>query len=103
MGSSWPLQKVQPLGGKFQLMILISPRNGSDIFSFLLAAGRKSPLLPRFCLISPCNYTCEGKIPNSERIKLTTRNGTMLSCGCDPPEGSIASVDMAFVGAVPET
>src|SRR5205085_7753433 len=27
MGNNWPLQKVQPLGGKFQLMIFISPRN----------------------------------------------------------------------------
>jgi hypothetical protein len=31
MGSNWPLQNVHPLGGKFQLMILISPRNGSDM------------------------------------------------------------------------
>src|SRR2546430_3513534 len=33
MGNNWPLQKVQPLGGKFQLMIFTSPRNGSDMFS----------------------------------------------------------------------
>ena len=26
-------------------------------------------------------YYCEGKIPNSEIMKLTARNGDMLSCG----------------------
>ena len=33
MGSSCPLQNDQPFGGKFQLIILISPRNGSDIIT----------------------------------------------------------------------
>jgi hypothetical protein len=31
IGKSWPLQNAQPFGGKFQEMILISPRNGSDM------------------------------------------------------------------------
>ena len=31
MGKSCPLQKAQPLGGKFQLMIFTSPINGSDM------------------------------------------------------------------------
>src|SRR5688500_10497147 len=35
MGSCWPLQEAQPLGGKFQLMIFISPRKGSDMFRSL--------------------------------------------------------------------
>src|ERR1700692_3586619 len=40
MGISCPLQNAQPLGGKFQLMILTSPRNGSDI----LCSSRVSSL-----------------------------------------------------------
>src|SRR5215472_5574337 len=31
MASNAPLQNAQPFGGKFQLMILISPKNGSDM------------------------------------------------------------------------
>src|SRR5213593_1877999 len=36
-------------------------------------------------------YVCEGKTPNSDRMKLITRNGIMLSCGCDPPESPTAA------------
>src|SRR5207302_6088131 len=39
MGNNWPLQKVQPLGGKFQLMIFISPKNGSDMSYLLICAA----------------------------------------------------------------
>src|SRR5712692_2301637 len=28
---------------------------------------------------------CDGKTPKSENMKLTARNGAMLSCGCEPP------------------
>src|SRR6266481_6295954 len=42
IGKSCPLQNVQPLGGKFQLMIFISAINGSDIFQSPLG-GRCLP------------------------------------------------------------
>src|SRR4029077_7039220 len=86
MGNNWPLQKAQPLGGKFQLMIFTSPRNGSDMFFSLLPQNRRV-------------YVCDGNIPNNERMKLTTRNGIMLSWGCDPPAGPIAAGSMTRPGA----
>src|SRR5947199_3554561 len=30
-------------------------------------------------------YVCDGKMPNNDRMKLITRKGIILSCGCDPP------------------
>src|SRR5438477_10850388 len=42
MGNSCPLQKAHPLGGKFQLMILISDKNGVDIGP---PSGRSNRLL----------------------------------------------------------
>src|SRR5260370_39891352 len=42
MGRSCPLQKAQPLGGKFQLITLTSPKNGSDMFHLPLMCSRLS-------------------------------------------------------------
>src|SRR5205823_14868236 len=105
MGSSCPLQNDQPLGGKFQLMILISPRNGSDIVT---SSFNLRPVVGRACWVSDlfkrsqprtavlhssCKepYVWDGKIPNNDKIKLITRNGIMLSCGCEPPADPIAA------------
>jgi hypothetical protein len=52
-----------------------------------------------FALSVPAGYVCEGKIPNSERIKLITRNGIILSWGCDPPDDPHALAAMGLVGA----
>ena len=41
-------------------------------------------------------YVCEGKIPYNEMMKLTTRYGIMLSCGCEPP---VAPQEAAFIGS----
>src|SRR5579864_274923 len=45
-------------------------------------------------------HVCDGKIPNSDKIKLITKNGIMLSCGCEPPEEPIAPGSMFMLGAV---
>src|ERR1700676_1770013 len=71
MGRSAPLQKAHPLGGKFQLITLISPRNGCDM---------RCPLASQ---TSATHY--DGKTPKRDRIKLTARNGIILSWGCEPP------------------
>src|SRR5262249_11124593 len=84
MGKSCPLQNVQPFGGKFQLIILISPKNGSDIF--LLLWFRHAQL-------------CDEKTKNKEKMKLTTRNGILLWCGCDPPADPSAVGSIVTFGA----
>src|SRR5262249_29115622 len=84
MGKSCPLQNVQPFGGKFQLIILISPKNGSDIFLLLLFMRAQ---------------LCDGKSPNNEIMKLITRNGIMLSCGCEPPADPSAVGSIVTFGA----
>src|SRR5229473_1619697 len=107
MGSNCPLQNDQPFGGKFQLMILISPRNGSDILHLLVISIRKSLLASSCWLLSreSKNWSPDvqfwlGKIPNNDRIKLITRNGFMLSCGCEPPVDPMALGSIPMLGAV---
>src|SRR4051794_4638197 len=80
MGSNWPLHNAQPFGAKLKLTILISERNGS----------------------SPPPLVGVGNIPNIEMMKLTTRNGIMLSCGWDPPAGPTAAASMGTLGGVVE-
>src|SRR5437016_5802058 len=106
MGNSCPLQNVQPLGGKFQLMILISPKNGSDIISISSQEANASSLT-QIAVVHPrnkesdpdCNHVCDGKIPNSDRMKLITRKGIILSWGCDPPVEPIALGFRTWSGA----
>src|SRR5215469_5617852 len=50
-------------------------------------------------LISPL-YDWLGNTPNSERMKLMHRNGTILSCGCEPPDVARAPGSMFNDGAV---
>ena len=40
----------------------------------------------------------DGKIPNSEMMKLMARNGGMLSCGCELPARPTAAGFMGPVG-----
>src|SRR6185436_14372146 len=40
IGNSWPLQKAQPCGAKFQEMIFISAKNGVDMVVSLLRIRR---------------------------------------------------------------
>ncbi len=47
-------------------------------------------------------YVADGKMPNSEMIKLMATNGIMLSCGWLPPSDWMASADIAALGALVE-
>ena len=38
-------------------------------------------------------------MPNSEMMKLIARNGTILSCGCEPPSAATAAGLIGAVGA----
>ena len=71
IGRSCPLHCAQPVGAKLPAKMRISATNG-DVME-------DAPDSRRFVRV------CDGKIPNSERMKFTTRNGTMLSCGWLPP------------------
>src|SRR6478609_2125335 len=47
-------------------------------------------------------YVWLGKTPNKEIMKLITRKGTMLSCGCEPPVDPRADGAMITLGATSE-
>src|SRR5712691_2021534 len=100
MGSNCPLQRAHPLGAKLKLAILISDKNGFAMF-FSSLQGMK-PFFFRTVCRPDLFQVWDGKIPDSEKIKLTTRNGTMLSCGCDPPSTPAAAEAMAAPGATSE-
>ena len=48
------------------------------------------------------HHDCDGKIPKREIIKLTARNGIMLSCGCEPPAVVIVDGSIVTLGAAEE-
>jgi len=74
------------------------PIAGKGCWSYYLIHHSRERLCSTVLAKQP--YVWDGKIPNSDRIKLITKKGIILSWGCDPPDEPIAFTDIAMLGGV---